>query len=196
MRTTSSSCCTNHAGTTLVELLIAMAIVGLIMGAITSMFAKQRKAYAVQEQVAAMTQQAQAAMELVSRELRAAGTNLTGATFTPVTYSPTQLEIRSNLGNNNNTTDDPNEHVIYAHDAAARRITRQDGVNVAEVVAETIQAFNFAYLKKDGSPATLSSDIRAVRLTITARTAAPDSGYKTNGGYRTYSLISVITLRN
>lgn len=194
MSKVSLSHCTNHAGATLVELLIAMAIVGLVAGAMTSIFTTHRKTYAVQEQVAGMTQQAQTALELMTREIRAAGTNPTGAVFTPVTYSATQIELRSDR-NGNGTTSDANEHILYAYDTANRRITRNAG-NGVEPVAENIQAFDFAYLDKDDSSTTVSSDIRQIRLTITARTAAPDPAYKADGGYRTYSLTSVITLRN
>src|SRR5438105_7953834 len=99
-------------GTTLVELLIAMSLVGVVLGGITTSFVTQRKAMAVQNQRGSLIQQAQAALDLLTRELRTAGTNPTGATFTPVTYSSTQLDIRADLNGNGTTTDD-NEHLIY-----------------------------------------------------------------------------------
>ncbi len=185
---------TKQAGVTLVELLIALAIVGVVMGGLTRMLATQRQVYTVQEQVAVMTQQAQTAMELLSREIRAAGSNPTGAAFTPVTYSATQLELRSDR-NGNGTTNDTNEHIIYAYDAANRRITRDAGAGV-ETVAEDIAVFIFAYLDSAGAATTVNSAIRQIRITITARTAAPDPHYTTNNGYRTSRLSSVIALRN
>lgn len=179
---------------TLVELLIALALMGLVVGGLTTIFVTQRKATAVQGQVTAMTQQAQAALELITRELRTAGTNPTGATFTPVTYSPTQLEIRTDL-NGNGTTNDPDEQVIYAYDATRRRITRDTGSG-AQPVVENIQAFTFTYLDSAGNPTTVSSAIRQLQITITARTAAPDPQYTANHGYRTATLRSLIALRN
>src|SRR5215831_17592004 len=109
----STPYCVHHAGMTLVEVLIAMAIVGVIMGALSNTFMTQRKVYALQENVSAMTQQAQTAMEIITREIRNAGTNPTGAAFTPVTYSATQLELRTDRNGNGNTND-PDEHIIYA----------------------------------------------------------------------------------
>jgi len=41
-----------------------------------------------------------------------------------------------------------------------------------------------------------SGDVRQMRITITGRTAKPDPAYAANGGYRTYSLTSVVALRN
>src|SRR5215510_4595869 len=106
----SAPYCMNHTGMTLVEILIAIAIVGVIMGALTNTLVTQRKVYALQENVTGMTQQAQTALEIISREIRNAGTNTTGAVFTPVTYSATQLELRTD-SNGNGTTNDTNEHI-------------------------------------------------------------------------------------
>src|SRR5215470_5941228 len=105
-------------GMTLVELLITMAILSVIVGGITRSFVNQRKITSIQNQRVTLTQQAQAAMDLVTRELRTAGTNPTGAAFVPVTYNPSQLDIRADL-NGNGTTDtstEPNEHLLYAYD--------------------------------------------------------------------------------
>ena len=40
------------------------------------------------------------------------------------------------------------------------------------------------------------ANIRQVQITITAKTAKPDPNYSANDGYRTYTLTSVVTLRN
>ena len=52
------------------------------------------------------------------------------------------------------------------------------------------------YGDANGDPTTVSAHIRQLRITITARTAKPDLQSPTNGGYRTYTLRSVITPRN
>jgi prepilin-type N-terminal cleavage/methylation domain-containing protein len=181
-------------GMTLVELLIALALVGVIVGGATRGFVNQRKVTAIQNQRTVLIQQAQAALDLVTRELRTAGSNPTGATLTPVTYSPTQLDIRADL-NGNGTTTDANEHLIYAYDATAKQITRDAG-NGAQPVVANIEAFAFAYLDSVGNATTVSSAIRQLQITITARTAAPDPTYKANNGYRTFSVTSLIALRN
>ena len=192
----SSPYCMNRAGMTLVEILIAMAIIGVIMGALTNTLVTQRKVYTLQENVSGMTQQVQTAMEIITREIRNTGTNTTGATFTPVTYNATQLELRTDRNGNGNTND-PDEHIIYAYDATTRRITRDAG-NGAQPLAENIQTFTFDYLDSANPPqaVTVSSAIRQIRVTVTARTATPDPTYTSNGGYRTYSLTSLIALRN
>jgi type IV pilus assembly protein PilW len=181
-------------GATLAELLITLALMGVILAGVTTSFVSQRKAMAVQSQRGLLIQQAQAALELLTRELRLAGTNPTGATFTPVTYSTAQLEIRADL-NGNGTTSDANEHLLYAYDEPNKRITRDAGGG-AQPLVENIQTFTFQYLDSAGNPTTLSSAIRQLQISITAQTAAPDPQYKDHNGYRTFTMASLIALRN
>jgi len=145
-----------------------------------------------------LVQQAQAAMDLVTRELRRAGTNPMGATFTPVTYSATRIEIRADLNGNGHTDDtatDPDEHLIYAYESDNKRITRDAG-NGAQPLVENIRAFTFQYLDSAGNATTVSSAIRQLQISITAQTATADPRYTSNNGYRTYTMTSLINLRN
>ena len=189
-------------GATLIELFITLALLGIILAAVCTSFVSQRKVAAVHSQRGALIQQAQAAMDLLTRELRRAGTHPTGATFTYVTYSTTQLEIRADL-NGNGTTDtnnDPDEHLIYAYDSTNKRITRDAGSG-AQPLVEHIRAFTFQYLDSTGNPVlssspTVNSDIRQLQISITAQTASADPRYTPNNGYRTFTMTSLINLRN
>jgi type IV pilus assembly protein PilW len=60
-------------GFTLVELLVAMAISGVVMAGIYSAYYSQQKSYVTQEQVSAMQQNLRAAMYYMEREIRLAG---------------------------------------------------------------------------------------------------------------------------
>ncbi len=60
-------------GLTLIELLLALSIGMIVLGALTATFILQRKAYSTQEQVIEMTQIARAAMDMIGREARMAG---------------------------------------------------------------------------------------------------------------------------
>ena len=182
---------------TLVELLIAMALLGVVMGGVTGSFVNQRKIMAIQNQRGALVQHAQAAMELITREFRTAGTNPTGAAFVPVTSNASQLEIRADVNGNGttDTTNDPDEHLIYAYDATNKRITRDAGSG-AQPLVEQIQAFTFQYLDSAGNATTVSSAIRQLQIRITVQTAAPDPQYTAQHGYRTFTLTSLLALRN
>jgi len=183
-----------QAGFTLAELLVALAISGVILAAVSSAFLLQRKAYDVQEQVAEMVGNARAAMDMIVREVRMAGCNPLGASFYGIPYSATQLQILSDL-NGDGDTADANENIIYTFDATYLQIDRNTGGG-AQPMAENIQSFTFEYLDSTGNPTTTTANIRQVRITITARTSEPDPDYSQNGGYRTYTLTSLVVPQN
>jgi type IV pilus assembly protein PilW len=60
-------------GFSLVELLVAMVLSGLVISAIYTVFTAQRETYYTQEQVAEMQQNVRSAIDIISREVRMAG---------------------------------------------------------------------------------------------------------------------------
>jgi type IV pilus assembly protein PilW len=202
----------NERGFTLVELLIAMTIGLIIMTALSSTFLMQRKIYDVQEQVAEMVQTARAAMDMMTREIRMAGYNPTGAGFDGITYDAHQLQIQANIDDDENIINadgsyDENENITYTYydenSAYPYQIKRKTDNGNFVSFAENIEEFTFVYLKADGVTEVTTSaendDIRQIKITITARTARPDRDYThpTYGDhYRRYTLTSVITPRN
>jgi type IV pilus assembly protein PilW len=187
-------------GFTLIELLIAMALALVVITSISSAFISQRKTYAVQEQITEMIQSARAAMDMISREVKMAGYDPTGAGIVGIPYSTTQLEIRADL-NGNGATSDANENIVYKfYDSAdpnyPYQIKRKTGAGTFRPLAENIQSFTFEYYDADGTATTTSADVRQIEISITARTAQPDPDYSANGGYRTFTLTSYITPPN
>jgi len=185
-------------GFTLIELLIAMALALIIIGALSSAFVIQRKAYDTQEQISEMNQSARAALGMMSGEIKMAGYNPSGATFVPVPYNASQLQIRADLNGDGDTLD-TDEDITYIYDSTNKKITRTTGGATDDLV-ENIQSFTFIYLQDDGvTQVTASADegnIREIRITITARTAEPDPDFSVNSGYRTTTLTSNITPPN
>jgi type IV pilus assembly protein PilW len=186
-------------GFTLVELLIAMTIGLIILAALSSTFLMQRKTYDIQEQIVEMVQTARAAMDMITREIRMAGYDPTGAGFDGITYSTSQLQIRADL-DGSGSTDGTNENIRYAyydeHSSYPYQTKRKTGNGNFQPFAENIQSFIFDYLDSSGSTTTATSDIRQIRITITARTSKADADYSANNGYRTHTLTSFITPRN
>jgi len=60
-------------GFTLVELIIVVAIFGVVVGAIYTVFVRSNRVYISQEQVVAAQQEARTALEILSREIRMTG---------------------------------------------------------------------------------------------------------------------------
>lgn len=73
----------NVKGITLIELLVALVIGGIIIAGIYRVFVAQSKAYVVQDQVVEVQQNIRSAMEILLRDLRMAGFNGDNTPLTP-----------------------------------------------------------------------------------------------------------------
>ena len=175
----------NTQGFTLVELLVAMAVSLLALGAIYSTFLNQFKSYQIQEEVAAMQQNIRSAMYHMQREIRMAGCDPTGLAGAGITAaSPTSISFTIDIGGDSTgsdpdgATDDANETITYS--LSDNNLVRNTGGG-NQTVAENINALNFVYLDGASPPAPLAlvsgsipagnlSQIRSVEITIVART--------------------------
>jgi type IV pilus assembly protein PilW len=182
-------------GFTIIELLIAMTIMGFIIAAMFSFSITQRKYFSVQEEISEMTQNTRAAMDMITGELSMAGYNPSGAAaFSGILYSASQLQIYADL-NGDGDRADSNENIIYTYNTSSKRILRNTGGG-DQPFSENIQSFIFDYLDAQGNSTFVTADVRQIRLAITGRTGKPDPSYESNSGYRTFTLTSLITPRN
>jgi len=164
----------SNQGVTLIELMIAMTIFLLVLGAIYSTFQSQHKSYLMQEEVAAMQQNIRAAMFYITKEIRMAGCDPTGdAGAGIVTANPDSISFTEDIRGDadgsdpDGATNDPNESIAYA--LSSNNLVRNTGGG-NQVVAENIDALDFVYLDADGNTTATLTDIRSVEITIVART--------------------------
>ena len=153
----------------MVELLVAMAIGLVVLGGMYSVFTIQNKTFSKQEQIVEMQQNARAAMDMMSREIRMAGYDPCSVNsdsdssnnFFGVTVNSTQLQIKADLDGNNSLSNNcqspykgidatSQENIVYAFDAANKKITRNIGAG-AQSFAENMDSFTFAYLDGSGN---------------------------------------------
>ena len=73
----------NQQGFTITELMISLAIAGIVMGAVSSLFLSQQKVLGVQDQDAEMHQAARAAMDFMVRDFRMMGHGVPNSTWDP-----------------------------------------------------------------------------------------------------------------
>lgn len=183
----------NNHGFTLVELLVAMAMAGIVMGSIFSVYYSQQNSYVVQEDVSGMQQNLRAAMYLMAKEIRMAGCDPTGTAGARITSAGTSsisftMDLRGKDPDDpaDGDTTDPNENVTYAlYDFGGdgdMDLGRDTGSGNSPV-AENIDAINFVYLDRDGNPTASLSQIRSVQITIVARTGRNIRGYTDNNTY-------------
>ena len=111
-------------GFSLIELIVSIAISGIALVVITTTFVSQSQSYYIQEQLVEMQQNARAAMDIMTREIRMAGFNANGG-FDGVLYNTNILHFRADLDGDGNYND-PNEDIKYSHNNANLRIERDD----------------------------------------------------------------------
>ena len=189
-------------GFTLVEVILALALSAVTIASIYSLYLSIVKTQAVREQILDMQQQARAAMDLITRELKMAGFDPRGVNrdelkandFFGVTIALSELTIKADL-NGNGVPTDANESIVFSHDPETVTLRRNTGGG-RQPLGENIEDFSFRFFNSEGELTAQSERIRQIEVSITARTAKPDPQYSQNGGYRTITLNSRVTPRN
>ena len=195
-------------GFSLVELLVALAIAGLTMSAIYTLFFTQSKTYTTQSQVVDLQQSLRASISSMAQDLRSAGYNPGGLTGTAASSDGIDNDCDGTTDEADNVATllvDESE-VIGFQVALANTVTfaldeSGDGTacgnkeNISYALDGTtlerngipksanIEVLNFVYLDEDGAVATSIDDIRAVQIAIVGRTKNEDPSYKNTNAY-------------
>jgi len=170
--------CSNK-GFTMVELLVAMVVALLALGAIYSTFLNQQKSYVLQQETAAMHQNIRAAMFYMQGEIRMAGCDpkgkgifgVTSANYNQITFTE---DVNDGAGGQPDGILNPNETISYT-------LNNGNLLRNGVVVAQNIDAINFVYWGNASPPNVLNAglsnvtpgtenQIRMVEITIVART--------------------------
>jgi type IV pilus assembly protein PilW len=202
----------NTKGITLLELLTALVICGIVIAGVYRLFIAQSKAYTVQDQVVEVQQGIRSAMEILLRDLRMAGfdSDNVGSTITitnPIIVGDHSVTVSYEYDNTTQYT------VTYSREAATKRLLRQltttkdDGSSIAgpqETVLENVEAFDFTYGVDTNNDGALDSwvsagaigigKVVAVRVGLTANPDQTNPDVKDWVSPRT--LTSAVTLRN
>jgi len=187
-----------NRGVTIVELLIAMVVALLAIGAIYSTFLNQLKSYVVQEETSAMNQNLRIALFYMQREVRMAGCNPTGnANARIITANATSInfteDVRGALdgSDSDGDTDDANEDIAYC--LKANNLVKNTGGG-NQLVVRNIDALDFVYLDGSSPPHVLNpgggsvpagslDQIRSVEVTMVARTDRSTLASPNNNDY-------------
>ena len=211
----------HHAspGFTLVELMVALAITGIIVAAIYMAYISQQRTYIVQEQVAEMQQNLRASLVIMSHDFRIVGYTrqenqrsnygITSATQTKFVFTADMDDSGGIPGSGDTMT-----YELYTPTGASMPSLRR--ISGQSAIADNIQSIEFQYLDSSGVPITITTaadraKIRSVRVSILARAARPDRKFTNtmlyttasgtnwgpyNDNYRRRLLISEINCRN
>lgn len=192
-------------GFTLVELLIAIAISGILMTGVYAAFKSQQDSYLAQEQVAEMQQNIRAGLHFMAREIREAGydpENTLGAGI--VTATAGRLGFtRAELDADGKPTG-ASEEILYGFkneddseangmaDGGVASLGRSVDDEGFEPVADNFQAIEFFYRLADGTQTTTPNNaqlaqIRTIRISMLARARHPDRNFRDSNVYQTAS---------
>jgi prepilin-type N-terminal cleavage/methylation domain-containing protein len=186
-RTTTPHFFKDKRGFSLIELLVALAIMSIVSGAIYGVFSVSSRTYTTQGVTADVQQSVRAAMEVMLQDIRTAGLDPTasgnfGIELAEVTKLRfTSDSIDAGLGDFNGVLDDTNsERITYV----------LQGIELNQILYETTASENsqplisdtqnltFTYFDADGNdlgspvPALQLADIRTINVSITVEEPA------------------------
>jgi len=167
-------------GYTILELLVAIAISGIFMGAIYSAYISQQRSTVGHEQVSAMQRNLRSAMYYMEKEIRMAGCDPTGRTNAEI--------IQANANLMQFTGDIDGDGTIGTDENITYSVLNNNLVRNGTTIGENIDALNFVYLDGDSPPTALNPgitdvsvssipDIRSVQVTVLARTGKENLHY-------------------
>jgi len=181
-------------GVTLIEILIAMAITGIVSAAIFTSFLSQQKSYIIQEDVAVMQQNLRAGMDMMVREIRMAGYDPTRNADAGIVSAASDSITFTIDETCDGDTADSNEYItysLYTSDGIQKLGRKAPSLN--RPVSENIEALEFFYTLADGLPPCLppclppldTALIRSVQITLLARVDRADQKFVNTRIYTT-----------
>jgi type IV pilus assembly protein PilW len=191
-------------GFTLVEVLVVVALTGVVAAAVYKALAAQQKVYSVQDQAVDMQETVRAAMDIMAKDIRMAGCDprgagnagfLTAAVHTmrvgmdiPADFDEsTRLPIEQRCDGNITSA---GEDITYSFtpSGGVGSIIRADAVTGHDSIADNIEALEFRYILADrsfcASPCTTLDQIRKVEITMLVRNSTIDTNFTNKLSYQ------------
>jgi prepilin-type N-terminal cleavage/methylation domain-containing protein len=143
----------SQSGLTLIELLISMAIAGVLLGVMVMAFTGQSSSYNSQQEISTLQEDMWASLQLMSRDIRMAAydrANTGGPAI--VQADATHFRATQDL-NQDGDTDDPNEDIMYQLNGTSLGRSTNKGLPPFQPVIDNIEnlAFEYEVITKNGS---------------------------------------------
>lgn len=193
-----------HTGFTLLEMMISLAIVSIIVAAVTALFVRSGRLYTTQNATAALQQDVRAAMDVMVSEMRSAAYDpKKEGTFTLRKAEATNFRFRADLngdgklgqGSSSFNADGECEERTFRYSLNDLAIEMVCGSSSETLLGGTdsaikVTALDFSYRDKKNAQTKVLSEIRGAVITITAQAPAGQVGTIT----RTYR--TMVNFRN
>lgn len=183
-----------QSGFTLVELLVTLAISGLLLAAVSKLFISSNKMYTVQEQVLRIQQDVRYGLDTIARDIRMAGYNPTedaiSAGFT--TANGTNLRVQYDY-NENGTCGIDRE---YQYSASSRSLeVQRDGSGGFHTLIKDVNSTSLQYTLTNGTVTSNPADNKEIRR-VTINICGQISGGYSNTYDNSYCFNNTVTCRN
>jgi prepilin-type N-terminal cleavage/methylation domain-containing protein len=168
----------DRRGMTLVELMVAITVFAIVMGAVMAFLVQSRRSYSDTRDRVQYQQGLRAVTSMITREFRTAGCDPTGVGFDQIAIAgQTQFQCRMDLNADGDVIDNgPDETVTYTYDPALQELTRNDGV-ADMVILRDLTNVQFRYFDENGNElaalplSAVDRDlVRSVQITIAGET--------------------------
>lgn len=178
------------AGFTLVEVMVALAIVSIIIAAMTTMFERSGRLYTNQNAVAALQQEVRAALEIIAQESRMAAyrrPDKKGAKSAIKVAQATDLRFETDLDESGKIASGYNadgecENRRFRYSAANNAVEMRCGATPPQYLiggndaSVRVTALDFRYLDDNNNTTTFTPKIRGAVITIVAQAPAGRAG--------------------
>ena len=173
-----------HAtGLSLAELLVSLAVLGLVLAGIFGILHGSLKAYGWGAGRVEAQQAARVALERMVRELREAGYDPRGAGIQPVVVAaPAFVTFQRDL-NGNGVVDPTRERVTYLL-RPGESILRRDAGGGAQPIIEGVHRFVLTYFDRAGAPTADPARVTLIRISVEVGLRGPRSIIETSVALR------------
>lgn len=191
------------AGFTLIEVLVSIAIVSIVLGAIFGMFNGLSRSYTQQDVISGVQQSLRGGLAIMTKDIRMAG-------FDPMDFdlfgielaSTTKIRLTSDTDMDGAVDDSNFERISYDFDAGDNQLEQilyeGTGSVSTQPVIENVTILTFTYLDTNGNtigglPLTTLAACAAIRSVVIDMTVQEDAG---RAGPVTRTLTTRVRLRN
>lgn len=148
-----SASLSEDSGFSLIELLISMLLTLIILGVAILTYSGGMKSREEENSRTDALTSAQAALNLMSREISNSGFGLTTNGIVVDDSSMDRIRFRANLSADDLTTDDESEDITYFYDSETQSILRYDPQVGTSAVVNRISRVEFTYFDRDSTGA-------------------------------------------
>lgn len=150
-------------GLTLAELLVTVAVTGLLLAAVGTLFLAGQRAYAVGAARVEAQQSARVALERMAKELREAGYDPTGAGLAAIVLAePERVTFQRDL-DGDGAVDPTRERVTYL---LRGTVLRRDAGGGAQPIIEGVRGLRLEYFDREGAVTAEPGRVVALRVRL------------------------------